>query len=171
MAVSTPANPAPGARARTDGGFTLMESIISIGIVSCLLVMVLNTLGSQVKGRRVRASRWQAEALAHSLLAEIVQSPYKDPDETPSFGTEGAESDATRSDFDDVDDYDGLSVQDTTSVGATYTITASVYYVEVSAPDSAVSYPTFFKRLDVTVSSPFLSRPITLSHLFSYWSR
>jgi len=122
-----------------------------------------------------------AMALAQSIIEEASAKAFDEevtgtpPPNLPDGFTQpselGPEAGESYPNFDDVDDYDGLSVQDTTSVGATYTITASAYYVEVSAPDSAVSYPTFFKRLDVTVSSPFLSRPITLSHLFSYWSR
>ncbi|RKY61838.1 MAG: hypothetical protein DRP95_02325 [Candidatus Latescibacterota bacterium] len=112
------------------------------------------------------------EASAKAFDEEVTGTP---PPNLPEGFTHpsslGPESGEHYPDFDDVDDYNGLDIQDTTSVGAVYNITASVYYVDSSDPDNSVSYRTFYKRIDVTVSSPFLSRAITLSHLFSYWSR
>jgi len=112
------------------------------------------------------------EASARAFDEEVTGTPPPNlPDGFTQPSELGPEAGESYPDLDDVDDYNGLNVQDTTSVGVIYTITASVYYVEASAPDTPVSYPTFFKRIDVTASSSFLSRPVTLSHLFSYWSR
>ena len=40
-------------------------------------------------------------------MAEIMQAPYEDPDQTVVFGREPGEAASPRSEFDDVDDYDG----------------------------------------------------------------
>ena len=45
--------------------------------------------------------------MAESLLSEIVQSHFSEPDSASQFGPESGEQ--TREDFDDVDDYAGLS--------------------------------------------------------------
>ena len=49
--------------------------------------------------------------LAQNLMAEILQQSYIDQDDTPTFGREPTElaGGSTRSNFDDVDDYDGWS--------------------------------------------------------------
>ena len=122
-----------------------------------------------------------AIALAQSVIEEASARVFDEvvtgtpPPNLPEGFTQpsalGPDAGESYPDFDDVDDYNGLSIQDTTSVGAVYNIAASVYYVEVSDPDTPVSHPTFYKRIDVTTSNPFLARPITISHLFSYWSR
>jgi type II secretory pathway pseudopilin PulG len=91
-------------------GFTLIENVMSMLIIGGMLVMVINTLGSSVRGKRIRQSQSRAPALAGQLMAEILQANYDDPDdETPIFGSEVSEIGTGRSNFDDVDDYHNWS--------------------------------------------------------------
>lgn len=45
--------------------------------------------------------------MASQLLSEIVSMNYAEPDDTPTFGRESGESGSERSNWDDVDDYEG----------------------------------------------------------------
>jgi len=94
---------APGLRRRA---FSLVEAVVAAGIVGLMVVASMNLLGGAVRTRIVDNDKRTALMLAHQLMTEIQQQPYKDP--TPlnlTFGVEPGESSATRADFDDVDDY------------------------------------------------------------------
>ena len=142
-------------------GFTLVESVMSILIIGTMLVMVINTLGSSVRGMKIRQTQSRAPALASQLMAEILQASYADLDETPVFGSEASEIGSGRSSFDDVDDYhnwsatpqdkDGAELTDmdgwTRSVEVQYVLPADL--TTTSATDEGI------KRITVTVTDPF----------------
>ena len=86
-------------------GFTLVESAISVVLVSGLLVVALDLAGASVTGHVAAADRTRAMLLGQELMTEILSQAYKEPIDTPVFGTEGSEVTLTRSGFDDVDDY------------------------------------------------------------------
>ena len=72
--------------------------------------------------------------------------------------------------FDDVDDFNGYCVTDTTTVGFTYTLKAVVEYVVDSDPDGAAeSSPTFYKRFTARTACDYLSSDTVVSCLVSYW--
>lgn len=97
-------------RANGRRGYTLVEVAVSTLIMGVLVVGALNVVGSSVKTQRVAATGLDAPALGHQLMAEILALPYEDPDEpTTSIGLDTGESNITRVDFDDLDDYDGWS--------------------------------------------------------------
>ena len=81
-------------------GMTLVEVVIAIVVVATAVSAVLSVLASGV-GRSADAMiTAQAVAVAESYLEEIALKPFADPD-----GTDG---EATRTSYDDADDYDGL---------------------------------------------------------------
>jgi len=87
-------------------GFSLVEVVISMLVVSVLLAAALRAVGASKTGQLTVANRTEAMLLAQDLLAEIVVLPYEDQDTpTSSIGPEAGESGAHRSAFDDVDDY------------------------------------------------------------------
>lgn len=88
-------------------GLTLIEVVASTLIVGVMAVATLNALGAATKSANSIGNRAVALGLADELMAEILQAAYSDPDTTPTFGPEGAESAGPRSAFDDVDDYNG----------------------------------------------------------------
>jgi len=90
-------------------GFSLVESVISILIVGVMVVAAMNTVGGSQKTQLASAQRDRALLLAQDLMAQIVRKSYEEPDQTPDFGRESGESGGHRDDWDDVDDYDGLS--------------------------------------------------------------
>ena len=83
---------------RPQRGFTLVELIIFIVVVSAGLAGILAVMNTTVKSSADPMVRKQAMALADSILEEILQKEFADPD-----GVQGGES--TRASMDDVDDF------------------------------------------------------------------
>jgi MSHA pilin protein MshD len=143
-------------------GFTLVESLISVLIVSGVLVGALGAFGAIGRARQNQVDRTLGYALADQLLAEIMQCYFKDPETAgTSIGPDSGE--ATRAQYDDVDDYDGLSttpptLRDGTSLTeyAGWTRSVSVICVKPDAPDTAINVgdAQVLKRITVTVKSP-----------------
>jgi len=121
-----------------------------------------------------------ATSLGQNLIEEAIGKAFDEvvlsdpPTSLPaSFtptGSLGTEAGEVYPNFDDVDDFNGYSRTDTTEVGVPYTMNVLVEYVDGSDPDGpAETLPTFFKRVKVTVSSPYLSNESVLYYLVSYW--
>ena len=87
--------------------FTLVEVILTILIVGVGLVASARALPVLLQVSKATETHMVAQQLATDLLAEIAMLPYEDPDEDARFGREPTESAINRSDFDDIDDYDG----------------------------------------------------------------
>src|SRR5215207_5086517 len=101
---AAPRTARPAARRRARG-FSLVEAMVSAGIVGVMLVASVNLLGSAAKTRVTDNNRRTALALAQQLISEIQPLPYKDDSLTGIlFGPELGES--GRGSFDDVDDYE-----------------------------------------------------------------
>ncbi len=157
MAVSR----ATRSRRRSSAGLSLVEAMISMVIVAIMLVMALNTIGSLARSWQVQSTQCRAPALAQQLMAEIIQSSYQEPYITPIFGPEAPETSLVRSNYDDVDDYNGWSasppqLKDGTAMAnlTGWTRSAAVQYID---PDN-VSTPSGtnqgLKRITVTVTDP-----------------
>lgn len=85
---------------RATNGFTLIELIVFIVIVGAGLAGILSVMNAVVKSSADPVVRKQAIALADSIMEEVMQKAYSDPD-----GVQGNET--TRDTMDDVDDYNG----------------------------------------------------------------
>jgi len=90
-------------------GMTLIETVVSVAVVSVLLAGALNTTGQAAVARRLTSERRLAEKLCSELMAEALARPYLDPDTgINGNGPAGDEaSTTTRVAFDDVDDFHG----------------------------------------------------------------
>ncbi len=84
---------------RQHRGFTLIEVIIFIVVVGAGLAGILAVSTNVAKSNADPMVRKQAMALADSILEEILQKEYADPD--------GVSGETTRDTMDDVDDYNG----------------------------------------------------------------
>lgn len=84
-----------------QSGMTLIEVVIAIVVVAIAVSAVLGLLSSSV-GRSADAMViGQAISIAESYVEEITLKPFVDPD--------AIDGEAARIDFDDVDDYNGLT--------------------------------------------------------------
>lgn len=83
-----------------QNGLALIEAVIAIAIIAIVAV----TLTSQVSQANLQSglgmTQTEAAAIAEAYLSEILARPFDDPD--------GADGEAQRQFFDDVDDYHGL---------------------------------------------------------------
>ena len=92
------------ARPRAARGFSLVEAMVSAGIVGVMLVASVNLFGGAAKTRLTDNNRRTALLLGHQLMSEVQQQQYKDESLLALlFGPELGEN--NRADFDDVDDY------------------------------------------------------------------
>lgn len=87
--------------AQRQRGFSLIELIFFIVVVSVGLAGVLRVMNIGVASSADPLVRKQASALAESILQEVLQKAYTDPDPAVTSG------ESTRATFDDVDDYNG----------------------------------------------------------------
>lgn len=130
-------------------GFTLIELVVFIVIVSVGLVGVLSVFTTVTRNSADPLREKQALAAAESLLEEILHKPFCDPDYV-TLATQGSSSpsscgttpdkEASRKLFDDVDDYDGyvsVGIEDLDSSGTV--IPGYNMSVSVQAPSDKLS--------------------------------
>ena len=90
---------------RCQNGFSLVEAIMFIVIVSVALVGVLLVMNLATQHSADPLIRKQAIVVAESLLEEITQQNFSNP----SWGFSGAATQANRALFDDIGDYNGFA--------------------------------------------------------------
>ena len=88
-------------------GFSMVEAVFCVVLVGGLVVVSLDTLGASKMAQRNLGVRALGQLLASSLISEIMNQSYSDPNEASIFGIELSEILASRPSFDDVDDYHG----------------------------------------------------------------
>jgi hypothetical protein len=69
--------------------------------------------------------------------------------------------------FNDIDDFNNYSRTISAPHAENYNVRSSVYYVSESNQDYKVLNQTFCKRVDVTVTSPYMNKAIVLSFIFT----
>jgi MSHA pilin protein MshD len=143
---------------RISRGFTLVEACISVVIVAMMMVAAVGAIGTSARLRLTQKQQYQGQALTKQLLDEIMQTRYVDEGAVPLFGPELGE---TRSTYNDVDDYNGLSQsppanRDGTAVpGYTgWTRSVQVFWADPTNPANTTLTDSGLKRVVVTVTSP-----------------
>lgn len=86
---------------RRQAGFTLIELIIFIVVISAGLAGILSVMNTVVRSSADPMVRKQSIAIAESLLEEILLKEYANP--------AGGDTGAVRASFDDVDQYAGYN--------------------------------------------------------------
>jgi len=131
----------PGGTDIRSRGFSLIELVFFIVVVSIGLVGILKVMDVSVAGSADPQVRKQAIALAESILGEVLQKPYTDPDPAQTSG------ESTRATFDDVDDYNGRGNATFTDLPAGL----STYVISIAVTSTTLgSVPA--KRVAVTVT-------------------
>ena len=122
-------------------GFSLIELIFFIVIVSVALAGILQVMQVTTQASADPVVRKQALALAESVLQEVLQKAYTDPDPLVSTG------ETTRETFDDVDDYNGRTQTTFTDLPAGL----SAYTVAITVAPATLG-TLAVKRVTVTVA-------------------
>jgi len=144
-------------------GFTLIELIIFIVVVSAGLAGILSVMNTVVKSSADPMVRKQTIAIAESLLEEILLKDYANP-----MG--GYTAGINRAQFDDVSDYAGYTTgtagirevfnMTSTTVGdlvpglSGYNIAPPVTVILVTAAESAALNGVAALRVTVSVTNP-----------------
>lgn len=113
----------PFSKKRNNGGFTLVELIIGIVIFSVAMVTIISVIMPQTKQGIDPLWQVRAVTLGQSLLAEISSKAFDERSITNSGRQAcnnvvscstsinlGRESDESRVNFDDIDDYNNLTL-------------------------------------------------------------
>lgn len=130
-------------RSRRQSGFSLIEVIIYIVVVSIGLVGILLVMNTVVESSADPMVRKQAVALADSILEEILQKSYADPDDQPNVVEASG-----RVAFDDVDDYNGKTNVDFAPLPAGL----APYLIGIAVVDDAVTLGIAAKKVTVTIT-------------------
>jgi MSHA pilin protein MshD len=126
-------------------GFTLVELIISMVVVSIALGGVLMVMNYTVRHSADPMLQRQAVAIAETYMEEVLLHAYSDPD-----GTSG---EALRRLFDDVDDYDGLTDAGARDQNGNAITGLEAYTVTVDITGSSLN-GVACKKVTVRVSHP-----------------
>ena len=134
-------------RRQSQRGVSLIELLVSIVIVAIATSGVLGVLSMTSAASADPMLQHQAAAVAEAYLEEVLLKPFDDPD--------GADGEAARVDFDDIDDYDGLNDNGAHDQFDNAIAGLDAYDISVDVTGSAALAPvpaTDALRIDVTVS-------------------
>lgn len=144
-------------QARGRAGFSLIETSLSTLLIGVMLMASMRTVGSVLMQRNRTETSFRAQMLGQQLLMEILASEYVDATQTASFGREPGEA-ATRTSFDDVDDYHQWDESPPKNVsGVAYSDLSgwrrkvTVSYVSPTSPDTVSLTDQQAKRITVEV--------------------
>lgn len=129
------------AAAHRQTGFTLVELIVFIVVVGVGLAGILSVMDTSVKSSADPMIRKQAIAIAESVLEEVLQKAYVDPDDSPAV------VEASRDLWDDVDDYNGQ-----TQTAFAFPSSLSAYTLAISVTADSATLGIAAKRVRITVT-------------------
>lgn len=127
-----------------QSGVTLVELILSIVIISIALTGVFTVMNLTVSRSADPVIQHQKVAIAESYLEEILLQSYTNP----TSGYSGTD----RSQFDDVDDYNGLSDMGVKDHLGNSVVILAEYDVSVSVSATTLTDSISAKKVTVTVS-------------------
>ncbi len=133
---------------RHSRGFTLIELVISMVVISIALGGVLMVMNYTLQHSADPMLQHQAVAIAESYLEEVLLRPYSDPD--------GVDGETVRNLLDDVDDYDGWTDNGVRDQEGTAIAGLEDYTVSVAVANTALNgiLAANCKRVTVTVTHP-----------------
>ena len=147
-------------RSHLRPGFSYVEVLLASVIISILLVSGLRLFGNLGRSQQSTTGKEYAGTLITSLLSEIEKQNYRDPEATDdTLGRETEESDTSRSNYDDVDDYDGWTanppedqLEQPYSQFSHLTRSVTVRYVMSDDFTQSAATDEGFKEVTITVS-------------------
>ena len=128
-------------------------------IMSVLLVAGLQMFANLGASQGAMVNREEAAFLVVNLAEEINKRNYDDPEASGAIGTDVGEALDTRSDFDDIDDYDGWSANPPQDrQGNTYdqypnlARSVSVQHVQANDFTQTAAGDEGFKQVTITIT-------------------
>ena len=148
---------------KCENGFTLLELVIGIVVFTISLTVVLSLIVPQAEQTAEPFRQVKAAKLGQSLMNDILSPSYdENSDRSPPFVTCNAKGncsttlgpeEANEDDYDDVDDYNGYTVNDVGGNYSSFGFTVTVDY-DSDLNDSTPTDGLTFKRIDIAVTAP-----------------
>ena len=163
------------------------QSFLSLGAMTLVTLIVLNvnrgfiSTGSTLLDNKLNilavslASSIIEEASGLSFDANTVSNSASAVSDLTYPGSLGPASIESYPNFNDFDDFNGLSFTDTIMASAEFEVQSKVEYVSPSNPDRPSSTPTWHKKISVYITSESLIKEdgtqdtVVMSSIFSYW--
>ena len=155
------------------------QTLLTIGAMMILALVALRFNSAMLTTQSADLSN-KVYLTAFSLADNVIEeAKVKNFDETTiDFPTTnpatlssvlGRDGGEVYPNFNDVDDFSGYKDTITAPYFETYFIDCYVHYVNASNPDQISASQTFYKKLTVTVRSPYLMSPdsVSLSYIFT----
>lgn len=156
-----------------------VQSLLTLGALVILSLTAMNFNASILESSTVEIENkvaLTAFSLADDLIEEIKVRKFDE--KTLKFPTTninnltladslGPDAGEVYPNFDDIDDYNKFSKFISAPHAENYTVYCKIEYVKESNPDEVSLVQTFYKKATVTVSSPYLRHPISLSFIFT----
>jgi hypothetical protein len=161
------------------------NSFLTIGAMALLALISLRFNSTLLQNRTTEIENkvyLTAFSLADDLIEEIKQKAFDEQTvEWKAITTEQLTNidafgvvypgENSVSDFDDIDDYHNYSRPISLPHVENYMVTSTVDYVSASDQDQVSNTQTYFKRVTVRVTSPYLSNPVKLAFVFTLHSK
>ena len=156
-----------------------VQSMLTIGalVVLSLVSMRFNSTVLETTSEEVENKVYlTAFSLADDLIEEIKQKafdaatvdfPTTDPLDLTAPGSLGPGWWENYPNYNDIDDFNRFTKSVSAPHAENYQITSRVYYVKGENPSQISSIQTFYKKVVVTVASPYMRSPVSLSMIFS----
>jgi len=157
-----------------------IQSFLAIGAMVILALVALPFNSNVLQNTTIEIENkvyLTAFSLADDLIEEIKQKAFDERTvdfqaininqltAPNSLGKEGE----TWPNFDDMDDYKGYIKAISLPHAEGYNVTCDVKYVDSNGTD--ITTQSYYKKVTVTVTSKYLSYPMTLSFIFSLHSK
>jgi hypothetical protein len=157
-----------------------VQSFLAIGAISFLTLTSLSFNSSLLESSTSEVENkvyLTAFSLADDLLEEIKEKEYDE--KTLVFPTTNRnnltfpanfDDGENYENYDDIDDFNTYSRDIEAPYVEKYHVSSVVYYVQEDNPNILSTNPTFHKRVDVTVSSPYMrdNNFVVLSFIFTH---
>ena len=156
------------------------QSLLSIGALLMCSLVSLNFNSTVLQNTTVEVENkvyLTAFSLADDLIEEIKQKafdaatidfPTTNPASLTPAGSLGPGGFESYPFYNDIDDFNGFERDVSAPHAENYEVECEVYYVDKDDPDVISSTQTFYKKVIVTVDSPYLRSPVQLSQIFTH---
>jgi len=158
-----------------------MERLLVLGGLVLFAILVLSFTRSSLSHTESTLNNEAmvtAVALGQSMIEEIQSRAYDENtiatsivstsglSSSASLGAETGESISTN--YDDIDDYDGITRTQSLDRLGNFSISVDVYYINYSNPDVKVTSKTFNKRIDINIYNTYMADTLTINKIISY---
>ena len=155
------------------------QSLFSLGALLLFSLISLRFNSTVLESTTVEVENkvyLTAFSLADDLIEEIKQKafdaatikfPTTDPSDLTSAYSLGPGGWEVYPNYNDIDDFNGFTRTVSAPHAENYSVSCEVCYVDADNPDQKVMTQTFYKRVQVTITSPYMRSPIILSMIFT----